>query len=55
MIVNYIVKTQGWSGTKITECETEDEVWAAMSDCSLGALFTVESPTGMSVDQFIPF
>lgn len=54
-MVNYIVTTQGWSGHKVTECETEDEAWVALGDCSIGALTEVYSPTGMDVSQFIPF
>lgn len=53
--INYIVTTQGWSGKKVTECETEDEAWKALSDCSLGALTNVFSPTGKSIRQFVPF
>jgi hypothetical protein len=54
-IVNYIVVTQGWSGRKVTECETEEEAWKAYSDCSLGALRSVTSPTGKDVYKFIPY
>lgn len=53
--VNYVVTTQGWSGKKVTECSTQDEVWEALAECSLGALTNVTSPTGKSVSQFIPF
>jgi len=53
--INYVVTTQGWSGKKVTECETEDEAWKALGDCSLGALVNVSSPTGKSVSQFVPF
>lgn len=52
--VNYVVTTQGWSGKKVTECETEDEAWKAISNCSFGSLVNVSSPTGKSVSQFIP-
>lgn len=52
--INYVVVTQGWSGKKVTECETEDEAWKAISNCSFGALVSVSSPTGKSVSQFIP-
>lgn len=53
--INYVVTTQGWSGKKVTECETEAEVWKALGNCSIGALRTVSSPTGKSVSQFTPF
>lgn len=53
--VQYVVTTQGWSGKKVTECETEDEAWKALSNCSLGSLVNVSSPTGKSVGQFVPF
>lgn len=54
-MINYIVTTQGWGGKKVTECETIKEVNAALVDCSFGALTEVESPTGLPVDEFIPF
>ena len=38
MIVNYIVTTQGFSGKKVTECETKAQVNTALGDCSFGAL-----------------
>lgn len=53
--INYIVTTKGWAGKKVTECETEDEAWKAIGNCSFGSLVTVSSPTGKSVNQFIPF
>lgn len=53
--VNYVVTTQGWSGKKVTKCNTEDEAWKALADCSFGALTNVSSPTGKSVSQFVPF
>ena len=53
--INYVVSTQGWRGKKVTECETEDEVWAALSNCGIGSLTNVSSPTGKSVDKFVPF
>jgi len=53
--INYVVSTQGWSGKKVTECETEDEVWKALGDCSFGSLTNVSSPTGKSVSQFVPY
>lgn len=53
--VNYVVTTQGRSGYKVTECESEAEVWKALGDCSFGALKNVSSPTGKSVIQFVPF
>lgn len=53
--INYVVTTQGWSGKKVTECETEDEARKALGDCSIGSLVNVTSPTGKSVSQFVPF
>lgn len=53
--INYIVTTKGWSGKKVTECETEVEAWEALHDCSFGALTSVTSPTGKDVNQFVPF
>lgn len=53
--VNYTVTTRGWSGKEVTECETEDEAWEALHDCSFGALTNVTSPTGKDVSQFVPF
>ena len=53
--INYIVTTQGWSGKKVTECETEDEARKALGDCSFGALVNVSSPTGKDVRQFVPY
>lgn len=53
--INYVVTTQGWSGKKVTECETEDEAWKALGDCSFGSLTNVSSPTGKSVSQFVPY
>ena len=54
-MVNYIVTTQGFSGKKITECETEQEAWKALDDCSFGALTDVSSPTGKDVSEFVPY
>ena len=53
--INYIVKTQGWSGIKVTECETVAEARKALGDCSFGALTSVRSPTGKDISQFVPF
>lgn len=53
--INYVVTTQGWSGKKVTECETEDEAWKALTDCSFGSLTNVSSPTGKNVNKFIPY
>lgn len=53
--VNYIVETQGFSGHKITGCATLEEAHIAFSNCSLGALRSVTSPTGQDVSDFIPF
>jgi len=52
---NYIVTTQGFSGKKITYCETIEEAETALSDCSIGALTDVYSPTGKDVSVFVPF
>ena len=54
-VVNYIVTTQGFSGKKVTECETIEQVNRAFGDCSFGALKSVSSPTGKDVDDWIPF
>lgn len=53
--VNYVVTTQGWSGNKVTECESEADVWKALGDCSFGALTNLSSPTGKNVNKFIPY
>lgn len=53
--INYVVTTQGWSGKKVTKCETEYEARKALGDCSFGALTDVSSPTGKDVSQFVPF
>lgn len=53
--VHYVVTTQGWSGKKVTECETEEQAWEALGDCSFGALTDVSSPTGKDVSHFVPF
>lgn len=55
LVINYIVTTQGFSGRKVTECETKQEVWAAIGNCSFGALTEVYSPTGKDVSEFLPF
>jgi hypothetical protein len=55
MTINYIVRTQGWLGLKITECETAEQAWEALGNCSIGALTEVTSPTGKCCDEFIPF
>ena len=52
---NYIVTTQGWSGRKVTECETVDECWDAIGAASFGSLYEVNSPVGLDVSNFIPF
>lgn len=54
-IVNYIVTTQGFSGRKVTICQTIEEVQEALCDCSLGALTSVSSPIGKDVSKFIPY
>ena len=53
--INYIVTTKGWSGKKVTECETEGEAREALGNCSFGALTSVSSPTGKDTSQFVPF
>jgi hypothetical protein len=52
---NYIVRTQGFSGIKVTRCETVREAWYAVGDCSFGALYEVWSETGKDCTEFIPF
>ena len=54
-IVNYVVTTKGFSGTKVTYCTTEEQVYKALSNCSIGALASVTSPTGKSVTNFVPY
>lgn len=54
-IANYIVTTQGWSGKDVTECQTEDECWKAIGQASFGALYSVRSPIGLPVGQFVPY
>ncbi len=54
-VINYIVKTRGFSGEKTTHCLTEKEVWDAIGKASFGALYEVSSPTNKDVDQFIPY
>lgn len=54
-IVNYVVTTQGWSGKKVTECETVEQAWHALGDCSVGAITSVQSPTGKDVRELIEF
>ena len=46
--INYIVK----AGRRTFECETEAEAWDA---CGHDWTHEVSSPTGKSVQQFIPF
>lgn len=50
--INYIVKTSGFNGNKIFECESENEVWEAIgTDWS----YEVSSPTNKDISKFIPF
>ncbi len=52
---NYIVTVQGFSGKKAIHCETEAEVWEALNSGSFGALTSVGSHTGRSVEKFVPY
>lgn len=52
---NYIVTTQGWSGVKVTKCNTPSEVWDAIGRASFGALYEVKSPAGLDTGEFVPF
>lgn len=49
---DYIVRVTGLSPIL---CNSEDEVWEAIGKGSIGSLYTVESPTGKDVSDFIPF
>ena len=53
--INYLVTTQGFSGYKETGCATIEEARIAFGNCSMGALRSVTSPTGLDVSRFIPF
>jgi len=50
--VNFIVTTQGQYAKRNFPCETEDEVWDAIGQ---DWRYEVQSPTGKSIDKFIPF
>ena len=52
---NYIVTTRSWKGTITTECETPEEAWNAIGDMSFGGIYEVDSPAGLSTDEFVPF
>lgn len=54
-VVNYIVTTNSFKGTRITECETIKQVDMAIGDMSFGGTYDVSSPTGKSLSEFIPF
>lgn len=54
-MINYIVKIQDNRGQREIECETEDDAWDAIGSMSFGGLYQVESPTGLCVNDFIPF
>jgi len=50
--INYIVKTNGFDGDQTHKCHDEADVWEAIGR---GWRYEVSSPTGKSVEQFIPF
>ena len=50
--VNYVVSVSGRSDI---DCDTVAEVWRAVGKGSFGSLYSVSSPSGKSVSQFIPF
>ena len=49
---NYIVISRGRLGSETIECETKKEVWDAIGR---GWAYTVSSPAGLDVTEFIPF
>lgn len=55
MTINYIVHIQDWYGAREAECETVRQVWDAIGTMAFGGLRYVTSPTGLSVDAFIPY
>lgn len=40
---------------KTWPANTDEEVWAVIGRHPLGSIYTVSSPKGLPVDQFIPF
>lgn len=53
---NYVVTLHNPMGpTTTTDCSTEEEVWHAIGEGTLGSLYEVSSPLGKDVTQFIPF
>lgn len=54
-MTNYIVTTQCWNGKRVTHCETINEVWEAIGKMAFGGIYSVQSPTGLDVSDFVPF
>ena len=52
---NYIVVTRSFKGTETTECHTVDEAWKAIGNMSFGGIYSVTSPTGQCLEEFVPF
>lgn len=52
---NYVVHISDSFGTRRIECETEKEAWDAIGRSTFGSLYSVSSPKGLNVDDFIPF
>jgi hypothetical protein len=52
---NYVVVTYSFRGTVTTHCDTADGVWEAIGSMSFGGIYNVSSPSGQSIDEFIPF
>jgi len=51
-VINYIVRVNEHVGYKTYECETKEQVIEAMGK---GWQYEVNSPTGKSIEEFIPF
>lgn len=49
---NYIVVSRGHLVSETIECKTKKEVWDAIGK---GWSYTVSSPIGLDVTEFIPF
>lgn len=50
---NYLVKLS--SRSEPIPCDTEEQVWDAIGQGPVGVLYSVSSPAGLPVDEFIPF
>jgi len=50
--INYIVRVNEQGGYKTYKCETKEQVTEAMGK---GWQYEVNSPTGKSIEEFIPF